>query len=95
MTKPSLSVLAPKRPEPVAAPAPQEPAATAAPEPAKKVKPSRVARRAFGTFLREEDYQTLRRISFEQSRPIQAIVDEALADVFAKHNYSEYARRGG
>jgi hypothetical protein len=92
-----LSALAPKRPDPVQAPAPQEPAPAPveAAAPAKKVKPSRAARRAFGTFLREEDYQTLRRMNYEQSRPIQAIVDEALADVFAKHNYTEHARRGG
>jgi hypothetical protein len=72
------------------APPPVETAA-----PTKKVKPSRAKRRAFGTFLVEGDYQTLRRMSFEQSRPIQAIVDEALADVFTKHNYAEHARRGG
>lgn len=94
--KPSLAALGPKPPETVAppvAPAPETVEASAAP--VKKPKPSRTERKGFTTFITQGDYQTLRRISFEQERPIQAIVDEALADLFAKHGYALQQQRGG
>lgn len=57
-------------------------------------RPHRATRRGFSTFLQEDDYQTLRRISFEQARPIQHLIEEAIGDLFVKHGYTKNLKGG-
>jgi len=53
----------------------------------------RKGKRAFTTFVWNQDYKTLKRIAFEQDTNIQALIDEALELLFKKRGGYEKVPR--
>ena len=54
----------------------------------------RKGKRAFTTFVWNQDYKTLKRIAFEQDTNIQALIDEALELLFKKRGgYEKVSRK--
>ena len=54
----------------------------------------RKGKRAFTTFVWNQDYKTLKRIAFEQDTNIQALIDEALGLLFKKRGgYEKVSRK--